>query len=114
MKIAIPTDDGHVAAHFGHCSEFKVFEVSDGSVVERRSVENPGHRPGFLPRFLAGEGVNLLIAGGIGSSAIEIFNELNIEVISGAQGSPEEVVEQYLVGELKSGAEGCREHRQSE
>ncbi|HBK84820.1 MAG TPA: dinitrogenase iron-molybdenum cofactor [Firmicutes bacterium] len=111
MKIAIPADNGQVAAHFGHCAQFVLAEVADGHVVEMLTIDNPGHRPGFLPRFLAEQGATVLIAGGIGSSAVQIFNELGIEVFMGAQGKVEEAVEQYLKGELRSSGSACPEHQ---
>lgn len=110
MKIAVPADNGQVATHFGHCVEFILIDVVDERIGETKTVANPGHRPGFLPRFLAEQGVTVLIAGGIGSSAVGIFQELGIEVCLGAQGKVEEVVEQYLAGELQSSGSACPEH----
>ena len=110
MKIAMPTDDGQVAAHFGHCSEFMLFDVADGKVAATRIIANPGHRPGFLPRFLAEQEVTVLVAGGIGSSAVELFQEAGIEVCIGAQGKAGEVVEQYLKGEIQSTGAACSGH----
>lgn len=111
MKIAIPVDNGKVAEHFGHCAQFMMVEIADGRVVKTQAVDNPGHKPGFLPRFLADQNVNLLIAGGIGSNAVGIFNQLAIDVIVGAQGKAEDVVEQYLKGDLESDGVPCPEHQ---
>lgn len=108
--IAVPADTGQVAAHFGHCAEFVLVDVVDEVVSKMTTVANPGHRPGFLPRFLAEQGVTVLIAGGIGSSAVNIFQELGIEVFLGAQGKAKEAVEQYLKGELRSSGSACSEH----
>ncbi|HHW98486.1 MAG TPA: dinitrogenase iron-molybdenum cofactor [Firmicutes bacterium] len=110
MKIAVPVDNGQVAAHFGHCADFLVADAVDGQIEEMKIIANPGHRPGFLPRFLAEQGVTVLIAGGIGSSAVNIFQELGIEVCVGAQGKAEQAVEQYLAGELQSSGDACPEH----
>ena len=81
---------------------FMIFNVSDGKIVSEESVSNPGHRPGFLPNFLGDMGVGVMIAGGIGGGAIEIFNERGIPVITGAQGNARAAAEAYVNGTLQS------------
>ncbi|HBI57040.1 MAG TPA: dinitrogenase iron-molybdenum cofactor, partial [Firmicutes bacterium] len=56
----------------------------------------PGHRPGFLPNFLSDQGVNVIISGGVGGGAIEIFEEKGIEVVTGARGSADDAANSYL------------------
>lgn len=111
MKIAIASENEMVTEHFGHCINFNIFEVENNQIVKSESIENPGHKPGFLPNFLNDIGVNVIISGGMGSGAIEIFNEKNIEVIVGAKGNAKTVVEQYLHGKLKSTGSVCHEHQ---
>ena len=110
MKIAISSDRGMVTQHFGHCEHFHIYEVDGKKVVSSEKVKNPGHRPGFLPVFLHEQGVNVIISGGMGGGAIEIFNEKNIEVIIGAQGELENTINSYLSGELKSTGSVCHDH----
>jgi len=110
MKIAIASEGEFVTEHFGHCVNFNVFETKDGEIVKSESVPNPGHRPGFLPNFLGDLGVNVIISGGMGGGAIDIFNERNIEVIVGATGKAEDLVKSYLKGELKSTGSVCHSH----
>ncbi|NLY53463.1 MAG: dinitrogenase iron-molybdenum cofactor [Firmicutes bacterium] len=101
MKIAIPAQNEQVAAHFGHCPEFMLANVVDGRLGELVSVPNPGHRPGFLPQWLGEQGVTVVIAGGIGASAMQIFQQQGIEVVVGVQGKVTTALEQYLKGELR-------------
>jgi predicted Fe-Mo cluster-binding NifX family protein len=110
MKIAVPSIGANVCQHFGHCENFNLFETENGKIVTETSVPNPGHRPGYLPNFLADQGVNLVIAGGMGGGAVQIFEERNIEIIAGATGNARIAVERYLKGELKSTGEICHEH----
>ena len=42
-----------------------------------------------------------MISGGMGSSAVQIFNENDIEVIVGVKGSARKVVQDYLEGKLE-------------
>lgn len=111
MKIATASIGDMVTEHFGHCENFNIFEVKDNTITGIESVPNPGHRPGFLPNFLADMGVNVIISGGMGGGAIDIFNERGIEVITGAKGKAITVVESYIKGELKSTGSICHEHQ---
>ena len=111
MKIAVAAMGKTVAGHFGHCENFIFFDVEDGKIVGEQSVANPGHRPGFLPNFLADNGAEVIIAGGMGGGAVEIFNERNVEVIVGATGDAQAAVEAYLSGNLVSTGSICHEHQ---
>ena len=86
IKIAVASENEIVTEHFGHCENFNIFEAENNQIVRSESIPNPGHRPGFLPNFLNDMGVNVVISGGMGGGAIDIFNEKNIEVIVGARG----------------------------
>ncbi|MBC3795770.1 iron-sulfur cluster carrier protein MrpORP [Acetobacterium tundrae] len=114
MKIAVASDNGLVTGHFGHCESFMIFDVENNKIVKSEAVPNPGHKPGFLPVFLHDMGVNVIIAGGMGGGAVDIFNEKNIEVITGASGKAEDAATNYLQGMLKSTGSICHEHQHSD
>ena len=57
MKIAVASEGKNVTEHFGHCINFNIYDAENGEIVKGESVPNPGHRPGFLPNFLADRGV---------------------------------------------------------
>jgi len=107
MKIAISTDNGQVAAHFGRCPEYTIVEIEKGAVTSKEVIPNPGHQPGFLPQFLHEKGVNCIIAGGMGPRAQEMFVERGIQTVVGVSGSVEEVIEKILVGKLEGGESLC-------
>ncbi len=111
MKIAIACEKNRVTEHFGHCENFHIFEVEDQRIVKMESLPNPGHRPGFLPNYLNDHGVNVIISGGMGGGAVNIFHEKGIEVITGTTGDAKDVAEQYLQGDLKSTGSICHEHQ---
>ena len=111
MKIAVASMGNVVAGHFGHCENFNIFDIEINAIVIHESIANPGHKPGFLPNFLGDLGVNVIIAGGMGEGAVNIFNARNIEVIMCATGVAQEAVERYLRGELKSTGSICHEHQ---
>ena len=114
MKIATAGTGKMVAQHFGHCENFNIFDVEGGKIVGESSVPNPGHKPGFLPNFLGDMGVEVIISGGMGGGAVDIFNERNIEVITGASGDAREAVEKYLRGELISTGSICNKHEHAD
>lgn len=107
IKIAVAKNGSNVSAHFGHCDGYSVFEIEKGEVVSKDFLAYPGHKPGFLPGFLSENGVNVIIAGGMGASAQELFKQNNICVIVGASGSIEEVIERYAKGLLESDESVC-------
>ena len=114
MKISVAAMGTSVAQHFGHCENFIFFDVENGQIVAENSVPNPGHRPGFLPNFLADNGATVVIAGGMGGGAVDIFNERGVEVVVGAQGEARACVEAYLKGELVSTGAVCHAHEHAD
>lgn len=106
-KIALACNNGFVTEHFGHCETFEVFVCDNKSVIKQTSLANPGHKPGFLPNFLNEQGVNVIISGGMGGGAVEIFNEKGIEVILGVKGEAKDVAERFLKGEIISSNSVC-------
>lgn len=109
MKIAIATDGNLVSAHFGHCQTYTIYEVDESKkkVINKEVIENPGHQPGFLPGYLAKLGVNCIIAGGMGPRAQELFAQNNIETITGVSGRVDDVIQEYLNGNIADRGNLC-------
>jgi len=108
MKAAISTDGEQVSAHFGRCPAFTILDIDEGRVVGKEVIENPGHQPGFIPRFLHDKGVNCIIAGGMGPRAAEIFSALGIDAIVGVEGRVSDAVQLLLQGRLRGGSSLCQ------
>jgi Mrp family chromosome partitioning ATPase/predicted Fe-Mo cluster-binding NifX family protein len=113
-RIAVPVTGGKLSAHFGHCEEFAIFsakETSEGTAPVAEAVEvlaAPPHEPGLLPAWLNERGVNMVIAGGMGSRAQQLFSQAGIEVMVGAASTdPKEIVQSYLDGTLVAGQNVC-------
>ncbi len=107
MKVAIASDGGYVAQHFGKCEEYVVFDVTGGRFENLQYIKNPGHKPGFLPGFLKSLGVDCVIAGGMGQKAMALFAENSIKPIVGVSGQVTRVIDDYVNGRLVSGASLC-------
>ena len=105
MKFAIPLAEGKLTAHFGHCQEFALVEVEDNEIKNKETLVPPPHEPGVLPKWLHDLGTNVIIAGGMGGRALDLFAQNDIKVVVGAPSlTPEELVRQYLDNTLEAGA----------
>jgi ATP-binding protein involved in chromosome partitioning len=110
MKIAIPTADGILCQHFGHCQQFAVLDVDTEtkSVNKTEMMTPPAHEPGVLPAWLSQIGCNVIITGGMGARAQQLFSQNNIQVIVGAPSeNPEQIAKAYLGGSLNTGTNIC-------
>jgi Mrp family chromosome partitioning ATPase/predicted Fe-Mo cluster-binding NifX family protein len=107
-RVALPLDRGLLSTHFGHSAEFAIYDLEDGKVVGEKTVEPPPHAPGVIPKWLQEQGVDLVIAGGLGSRAQALFEESGIATIHGApRAKPRDVVDSYLAGSLSTGENIC-------
>lgn len=109
-KIAIPIVEGHLSAHFGHCEEFAIFDVDleAKKIIGQEKAPSPPHEPGLLPRWLGEKGVNVIIAGGMGTRAQQLFAERGIAVSVGASSDdPEKLIMAYMDSTLELGGNIC-------
>jgi len=110
MKIAIPVANGKLCMHFGHCETFEIITVDPEkkTIVATESKTPPPHEPGVLPKWLGEQQVNVILAGGMGRRAQELFAAQGIQVVVGAPvESPEELVKSYLADALPCGENVC-------
>jgi len=108
MKIAIPTADGQLAMHFGHCENFTIIEVLNDEITQTEELVPPRHEPGVLPKWLSELGIDVIIAGGMGMRAQQLFAGNNIEVKYGAPAKDvESLVKAFLDGSLVTGDNLC-------
>jgi predicted Fe-Mo cluster-binding NifX family protein len=106
--IAVPTSNGLLDGHFGHCSHFTLVEVLENNIINEKLVQAPAHEPGLLPPWLAQMGVTDVIAGGMGQQAINIFNQHKVNVFVGAPKlDPKAIVVGFLNDELSFTANYC-------
>ena len=82
MKIAVTYENGQVFQHFGHCAQFKLYDVADGSVTAAQVVSAAG------------------ICGGIGAGARTALAEAGIQLYPGVSGGADESVAALLKGTL--------------
>ncbi|MCD6174377.1 MAG: P-loop NTPase [Planctomycetes bacterium] len=110
MKIAIPLAQGKLTLHFGHCEQFAIIDINEETkeIAGREDLTPPAHEPGVLPQWLHEQNVNVIIAGGMGQRAQQLFTQNDIKVVVGASSStPEELVLAYLQDTLQTGDNIC-------
>lgn len=100
MRIAVTYENGMIFQHFGHTEQFKLYDVKNGSIVRSTVVNTNGTGHGALAGFLAANGVDTLICGGIGGGARTALENAGIRLFGGASGSADAAVTALLAGSL--------------
>lgn len=113
MVIALPTRDGNIDDHFGHCDHYTLITVDDDKkIIKSENMNSPegcGCKSGIAP-VLAERGVKVMLAGNIGQGAMNILSNAGIKVIRGCSGSIEKVTQDYLDGKVLDNAITCDHH----
>lgn len=110
MIIAVPTNGQTLSQHFGRCQTYTFFNVDaeTGKIQSERIEIPPAHQPGVLPAWIADVGGTVVITGGMGPKAIQLFEQRGIEVVLGAPSVPPlEAAESFLKGSLQTGESSC-------
>ena len=110
MKIAIPTLEGKLCAHFGHCESFTFVEV-DTEKKEILNIVETAPEEGISCQsasWIAAQGANVVLAGGMGGRPYTTLVQNGVDVVTGC---PEldinEIVKLYLTNTLETGENTC-------
>lgn len=107
-RITIPTEGGKLCAHFGHCEQFYFADIEDGKIVNETMITPPDHEPGLYPKWVKEQGAELVIGGGMGNKAQQLFVANQVKYIVGAPAlAPRQIIETYLAGDLKTTGNQC-------
>jgi len=112
MKIAVPSRDGLVDEHFGHCKEFLVYRLENGALIDEKTIPSPqgcGCKTGISAE-LARAGVSHLVAGNMGEGAVRVLTSHGIKVVRGASGEARAAAQSFAQGTLQDSGTGCAEH----
>ena len=112
MKVAIPTRDGHVDDHFGHCHHYTIYTIEQKSILSVEELPAPegcGCKSGIAP-ILAQMGVEVMLAGNMGEGAKNKLESCGIKVVRGCMGDIDAVVSGYLAGFILDSGRGCAGH----
>lgn len=115
MKIAIPTRDGHIDNHFGHCDHYTILTIENKEIIETATLPSPqgcGCKSGIADE-LARIGVKVMLAGNMGEGAKNKLEAAGITVVRGCTGPVEVVVKGYLTGFIVDNGQSCAAHGHS-
>lgn len=107
MKIAVAVIGNEASQHFGHSEKFYIYEVEGTKILNKDVKESPGHGHSLIGDFMKSNGVDIVIAGCMGTGAFYGLKEYGLQVLTGANGTPDEIVESYLNGTLELKEDGC-------
>jgi len=100
QKVAIVTFGHHVSHRFDTAEEFLLMSIADGVVVKEESIGIAGLNPLERINLMNRHGVRLLVCDGITDAWSEMLSERGVGVVPGIRGNTEEVVRQFLTGDL--------------
>ena len=110
MKIVIPSANEKLCGHFGHCEYFTFVEINP-ETKEIINIEKKVPEEGISCQsasWIATQGANIILAGGMGGRPMAIFAQNGVKVIAGC---PEleikTVVNQFLNDSLALGENSC-------
>ena len=110
MKICIPTSEGKLCGHFGHCDSFTFVEINP-ETKEILSIEERVPEEGISCQsasWISEQGVSKVLAGGMGGRPMMMFAMNGVEVVAGC---PElkikELLEKYMANTLETGENAC-------
>ena len=112
MIVAVPYLQGNVNAHFGSTQAFMVAETAEGRVTKATVYEVQGmqHNHAGIAGFLKEQGVNVIIAGGMGPPMQQALKTQGFELYCGIQGPALAAVEGFLRGEIVQSESTCGHH----
>ena len=100
MRIAVTYENGQIFQHFGHTSQFKVYDIEEGKIVASQVIDTNGNGHGALGGFLAANQVEVLICGGIGGGAQNALAQAGIQLYGGVTGEADAAVEAFIADKL--------------
>lgn len=112
-KLAIPTREGRVDDHFGHCDHYSVFTIDDNKQVlstERLDSPQGCGCKSDIASVMQQMGITMMLAGNMGMGAFNKLSAHGISVIRGCKGDINDVLDAYLKGKLTDSAKSCDHH----
>lgn len=113
MKIAIPTKGKNVDSHFGHCEFYSIFTVNPDYKIEKEEVLPSPQGCGCksnIAAILQGLGVTVMLAGNMGTGALNVLKSHGIDVFRGCSGDVRLVAQAFINGEVKDSGISCSQH----
>jgi predicted Fe-Mo cluster-binding NifX family protein len=102
-----------ISEHFGRSPTFTVVDMETKEV---QVLQNTGEHFGGIkltPEIMSEAGVEVMLCSGLGPRAIDMFEQLGIEVYVGVSGTVREAIRAFQAGLLQVATDetACKEHR---
>ncbi|WP_353853013.1 NifB/NifX family molybdenum-iron cluster-binding protein [Dehalobacter restrictus] len=114
MKIALPSRQNFIDDHFGHCEYFTVYTIDDVTkeILNQETVTSPAGCgcKSNIATTLSEMGVSIMLAGNMGQGAVNVLNNIGIDVVRGCSGDVKEVALNWLNGSLLDSGDSCNQH----
>ena len=117
MKIAFPTMDTNgldaiLADHFGRAPAFVIIDINSEQVQTIPNNSNHFGGTASPPEFLKNQGITALVCKGLGRKAIDLFQQLGIQVYMTREYKVQEAFSSFKEQNLKEASkdDGCKGH----
>jgi predicted Fe-Mo cluster-binding NifX family protein len=118
MKIVIPTENkkglnDKVAEHFGRCNTY-TFLDENGKLIEIiNNISEHMGGSGLPPELMKKHGANILLCRGLGSRALDLCKQFDIEVYVYQSTTVKEIFNLWKKNKIKkaSSEDVCKEHK---
>ena len=114
MRIAVTYENGQIFQHFGRTEQFKLYDITDGKIINEQVVGTNGAGHGALAGFLKNAQADVLICGGIGGGAQMAMQEAGITLYGGNSGNADEAVKAFLAQTLVQNSNPTCDHHDHE
>ncbi|WP_406659901.1 NifB/NifX family molybdenum-iron cluster-binding protein [Methanolobus sp. ZRKC3] len=100
MKVSVPSMgssglEDTVCQHFGTSPYYTVFDTETEAVVVIENTSDHKGGVGHPPELISKAGVNVMLCGGLGKKAVQMLQELGIDVFVGASGSVKDTIDAW-------------------
>jgi predicted Fe-Mo cluster-binding NifX family protein len=118
MRIAMPIAEGKFSLHYGSCEVLSIHDIDlqSGVATPVAVVDAPAEGMCGAGPWIASQGVQVLLAGGLGAGAAQGLGKAGVRVFAGIKETdPAKVLEMFLDGvaearELAPGESMCHGH----
>ena len=113
MKVAIPTRNNAVDDHFGHCAGYTVYTIGDDKKIQsKEALPSPAGCgcKSNIASVMQEMGITVMLAGNMGNGALNVLSNHGIKVYRGCSGNTDDLIRQFLSGEVNDSGELCHAH----
>lgn len=102
-RIAIPVIDGKLSEYFGQCKHYKIFEIKRTQVTSNLVKAPKDKEISLMPLWISDQGITDIVTYKIDGRIMALFANYKISLYVGIKcESPDEIIQTYLNGKLRS------------